>query len=160
MINSVKFTNEGCITLRIVNEDRMIKVITSDTGIGMNEKTQQDLFIPFKKTIENNPQGAGLGMYIVEDLTNRSGTEIQFSSKLNKGSYFWFKMPQYTMNGNQINNEKEYGKELEAVKLNSINSDNRSAYYVHRGISSPHNLAIQETIVLISKEETNPRSHH
>jgi signal transduction histidine kinase len=94
--NSIKFTDFGKIDLEIqyslVNDQPSFKFIISDTGRGIPNEEQHKLFRPFNKGSEsqNNEIGSGLGLSIVNDLSKRLGLPIEFSSKVGKGSSFWF----------------------------------------------------------------------
>lgn len=93
--NAIKFTNEGQIMLKIVPEERqkILSIIISDTGVGMNEDIIKNIFSPFFKTNRNNSLGMGLGMNIVKELCKVLKSKIQFESVENVGSKFWVTLP-------------------------------------------------------------------
>jgi two-component system sensor histidine kinase BarA len=64
-----------------------------DTGIGIAEKQQSQLFQAFRQadaSISRRHGGTGLGLVITQKLVNEMGGEISFHSRLNQGSTFWF----------------------------------------------------------------------
>ncbi|MFO8067566.1 MAG: PAS domain S-box protein [Bacteroidales bacterium] len=98
--NAVKFTEEGTISLKATlekssknNNDLMIRVEVSDTGIGIAPETQDYLFKPFTQ-IETKQirtiEGTGLGLAICKELAKILKGEIGVISKKDKGSTFWF----------------------------------------------------------------------
>lgn len=93
--NSVKFTNQGSITLDIhfSEDNKLIKFIISDTGIGMNEMTKQNLLCPFFRTTKSNNLGTGLGMCIISELSKMLNANLEYNSIENIGTKFWLDIP-------------------------------------------------------------------
>ena len=62
-----------------------------DTGYGISEEAQKDLFTDFTTLDENrdkNKKGVGLGLSICKDLVLAFGGTITVKSKLNSGTDF------------------------------------------------------------------------
>jgi PAS domain S-box-containing protein len=96
--NSLKFTDQGSITLTTqIKEDRMVTSV-EDTGLGIDPADQQKLFGKFQQITsqqEGKPAGTGLGLYISRQLAQKMGGGdlwIQ-KSELGKGSTFAFSLP-------------------------------------------------------------------
>ena len=96
--NAVKFTERGNIDIRVEkrslsNSSVELEVQVHDTGIGIAEKQQSQLFQAFRQadaSISRRHGGTGLGLVITQKLVNEMGGEIAFHSRLNQGSTFWF----------------------------------------------------------------------
>ncbi|HBV38134.1 MAG TPA: two-component sensor histidine kinase BarA [Erwinia sp.] len=96
--NAIKFTEHGnidiCIEKRSQGNNRVdLEVQIHDTGIGIAEKQQSQLFQAFRQadaSISRRHGGTGLGLVITQKLVNEMGGEISFHSRLNQGSTFWF----------------------------------------------------------------------
>jgi len=70
-----------------------VKVVVSDTGVGMDEETRNKIFDPFFTT--KGSQGVGLGLSMVYGFMKRSGGEILVTSAPGKGSEFVLYFPRY-----------------------------------------------------------------
>lgn len=90
MSNAIRYTNKGTINLEVYTEERSIRFKVTDSGQGIPFKKQNTLFIPVIKGYNNQNQSSGLGLTIVKELCSLIGSKIEFSSKINEGSSFWF----------------------------------------------------------------------
>ena len=96
MSNAVKFTEHGGIETRVVDGEDRITITVRDTGIGIKEEDQRDLFKAFNKiTCEGIPgqEGTGLGLYLSRKIANLLSGELQAESEFGKGSLFAFVFP-------------------------------------------------------------------
>nr|WP_317267664.1 response regulator [Arthrospira sp. SH-MAG29] len=96
--NAIKFTESGHIIIRItprlINQDQInIYFSIEDTGLGISDELQPQLFQPFSPASSaTNRQygGTGLGLSICQHLVNLMGGEIGVNSQEGDGSIFWF----------------------------------------------------------------------
>ncbi len=95
--NSIKFTNHGGDIIVSVEEiDDFVRVTVYDTGVGMDEKQMEKLFIPdvFYSTKGTAGEiGTGLGLIICKELTTKNGGKIWGESMKGIGSDFKFTIP-------------------------------------------------------------------
>ncbi len=94
--NSIKYTQEGSITLSAEQKDGVVTFLVKDTGIGISKSDQQKIFQKFYRSEDyrtRETSGTGLGLYVAKKLSHKLGTNIEFTSRLNHGSTFWFKLP-------------------------------------------------------------------
>ncbi|SEA21911.1 PAS domain S-box-containing protein [Desulfuromusa kysingii] len=95
--NAIKYNREsGTVTIDIETENpEFLRFVIEDTGIGIAQEKQKDLFVPFTRAVENASkiEGTGIGMTITRQLVEKMGGEIGFQSELNQGSLFWFTLP-------------------------------------------------------------------
>ena len=94
--NAIKYTNKsGSIIITVSEEDRLVKVEVSDTGIGIENKDFDKVFDKFTRFDSvNYTEGAGIGLHLTRELVELMGGEIDFSSEYGVGSKFWFTIPE------------------------------------------------------------------
>jgi signal transduction histidine kinase len=91
--NATKFSPENSIiTLSMGKRKDKVVIAISDEGKGMSSVQVKELFVRYKKETENNPDGNGLGLLIVEKIAQKHGIQIEVDSKLNEGTIFRFVM--------------------------------------------------------------------
>jgi len=95
--NAIKYTPlGGKIDMEIsVKEDNVI-VSVKDTGIGIPKSAQPYIFTRFFRADnakENEPEGAGLGLYILKSIIDQMEGKIWFKSLENKGTTFYITFP-------------------------------------------------------------------
>lgn len=91
--NSIKYTKEGSVTLRIARKDDKITFEVKDTGIGISKSDQAKVFNKFYRSEDYRTRetgGTGLGLYVAAKLAKKLGTKIGLHSRLNHGSAFSF----------------------------------------------------------------------
>jgi len=93
--NAVKFTTEGHVAVELheANDNGQIRwtIAVSDTGPGMDERTQSHLFQRFHQLDESASRqhgGSGLGLEISRNLARLMGGDIQVQSQPALGSCF------------------------------------------------------------------------
>lgn len=94
--NSIKYTREGTITLRIHAKDSILLFEVSDTGIGISKSDQAKVFDKFYRSEDyrtRETNGTGLGLYVTKKLAKKMNTTIKLQSRLNHGSTFSFELP-------------------------------------------------------------------
>lgn len=94
--NAIKFTPSGGL-VQVTVEDRSheICVKVRDTGMGIADKDQEQLFEPFSQVGKgkNQVEGTGLGLALSKQLVELHGGQIFMESKLGEGSTFGFTLP-------------------------------------------------------------------
>lgn len=98
--NAIKFTHQGQICIEVSLESlqqQQAQLIfrVSDTGIGLSEQQQADIFSAFTQANTSTSRefgGTGLGLVIAKRLTEQMGGDIGIQSQVSQGSSFWFTM--------------------------------------------------------------------
>lgn len=121
--NAIKFTNEGVIRIDafssgIENEPKRVKIIVSDTGIGIPQDKINHIFESFEQvngTISREYSGTGIGLSIVKQLVDLHGSEVLVESEPGKGSSFSFTLP---LSESQDKNQLKHRESEGEVKVN------------------------------------------
>ncbi|MDQ2666211.1 MAG: GAF domain-containing sensor histidine kinase [Gemmatimonadota bacterium] len=94
--NAYKFTASGEVRVSVaVRGDRVAYRVT-DTGIGIPESTQRQVFDEFRQVDGSTTRrygGSGLGLSLAQRLANLLGGEIFVESTLGEGSTFHVELP-------------------------------------------------------------------
>ena len=116
--NAVKFTDSGEVELKVTftKKDEItgeFNFSVRDTGIGINEEQQKNLFKAFTQADSSTTRkfgGTGLGLTISNILAEKMGSKIEIISELGKGSNFFF----------TLETEYEVGEKLHDGSLTDI----------------------------------------
>jgi signal transduction histidine kinase len=91
------FTSEMINKLNIKHSKKLLLLYVEDTGAGVKEELQADIFNRFVKNDEmaekRFERGAGIGLALSKDLSILLGGDINFTSKYGFGSIFYFVLP-------------------------------------------------------------------
>lgn len=95
--NAIKYTpREGSITVRLDQEDDHTVFKVEDTGYGIPQEQQHNLFQPFYRAHSKETtdiEGTGLGLYLIKNIVERYKGTIIFTSVYGEGSTFGFRLP-------------------------------------------------------------------
>lgn len=94
--NAIKYTAEGSVTISFKQKQNVITFAIKDTGIGISKSDQVKVFDKFYRSEDYRTRetgGTGLGLYISSKLARKLAVTIQLTSRLNRGSTFFFEMP-------------------------------------------------------------------
>jgi PAS domain S-box-containing protein len=99
--NAVKFTSEGTITADASTLPRfgaaeVLRVVISDSGIGIDASILDEMFEPFTQADASTTRtygGTGLGLSIARELVELMGGTIGADSEVGRGSSFWIELP-------------------------------------------------------------------
>lgn len=95
--NAIKYsTDNGEIALIAKKEKDNINIAVSDSGIGIPEHQQSQIFTKMFRAENVNKiksEGSGLGLYLVKNLARQSGYVVSFKSKEKEGSTFSLSIP-------------------------------------------------------------------
>ena len=89
--NAMRYTPQGGIGLYVKNENGMVHIAVSDTGIGIPKQQQKEIFQEFHQLgniSRATTTGLGLGLSIVERLIKLLGLRIEVQSEVGQGTTF------------------------------------------------------------------------
>jgi signal transduction histidine kinase/CheY-like chemotaxis protein len=94
--NAGRFTDQGGVTVRLVQEDAAVLFSVTDTGKGIAPADQSKLFKPFQQgdgSIRRRYGGTGLGLSISKNFVELHHGSMWVESEAGKGSTFYFRLP-------------------------------------------------------------------
>lgn len=92
LANAVKFTAQGEICVYLERMGEVLLISVRDTGKGIPEKNQVDIFLPFIQ-VRTNDSGSGLGLAITFQLASLMGGKVLLDSQVGRGSTFTLVLP-------------------------------------------------------------------
>jgi len=95
--NSIKFTPEGgVITVELLKDEKNVQLTISDTGIGMDQKTVNNLFkigVNTSRKGTKGEKGTGIGLLLAHEFTTKHHGTIKVVSDTGKGTSFIINLP-------------------------------------------------------------------
>ena len=99
LTNAVKFTPEGGrvgISAALTDDGASVRIVVSDSGIGIAEEDMGRLFQPFVQLdsrLSREQPGTGLGLALVRRLVDLHGGSVGLDSELGRGTRFSVTLP-------------------------------------------------------------------
>jgi len=96
LYNSLKFTNEGEITLGYEIQANNLEIFVKDTGVGIAPESKERILEVFMQENVSNTrghEGSGLGLSIANGLTKLLGGKIRIESEILKGTSVFISLP-------------------------------------------------------------------
>ncbi len=97
IVNAIEYTPaNGDVTVTVGKKGRHVVISVRDTGIGIAQNDQSRLFTKFFRSEEaalRNPDGSGLGLYVVKSYVEGWGGTITVSSQPGQGTTFTITLP-------------------------------------------------------------------
>jgi signal transduction histidine kinase/DNA-binding response OmpR family regulator len=122
--NAVKFTDRGHVQFHAEwireNEDRGLGTLyfhVEDTGIGISPEKQEEIFKPFVQSGSSRTagtEGTGLGLHLVQRLTDIMGGTVTLESTPGRGSVFHLRFPHVPISARlPVNDEAEVSENVD-----------------------------------------------
>ncbi len=145
--NAIKFTNQGkvrvCFSKTLEKENAVyIKIVVSDTGIGMNKEFLKKMYRPFEQqdvSLSQKYGGTGLGLPITKYLVDLMGGTILAESEENRGTTFTVELPFYKTEACEALEKHEFDRNFEGKKIllaedNEMNMEIANEIFSSKGL--------------------------
>ncbi len=97
LTNALKFTpSGGGVGIRAVEEQGLVRISVTDTGIGIAAERIEEIFTPFHQLDGSSTRrygGTGLGLALLQRIVEAHGSHVKVSSEVGHGSCFEFTLP-------------------------------------------------------------------
>ena len=96
LTNAIKYNRpDGTVSLSLIDSDRHLDIVVSDTGLGIAPEDQEHIFDKFFRSendeVRERP-GHGLGLSLVQQIVVLHGGRLLVESELGKGSRFTIRL--------------------------------------------------------------------
>lgn len=123
MHNALRYTKQGGVLIAVRKRSKDWQIDIWDTGIGVAIEDQNRIYSPFYRNEHAwriDSAGHGLGLSVVARCCKMMGCHYGFSSRLNRGSHFWLRVPALTgrlASVRIVNETKHQENELDNIQL-------------------------------------------
>lgn len=92
--NAIKYTEHGSIHISVKAYEMFVRIDMRDTGIGISESEQAQIFSRFYRSREvSEQQGVGIGLYLSREIISSEGGYMKVQSAPGMGSTFSVFLP-------------------------------------------------------------------
>lgn len=145
MSNAVKYNREnGTISIAMEEvADNKLRIAVSDSGAGIPQDKQDQLFQPFSRLGAENSEieGTGIGLVVCKNLIELMDGAVGMESEVGRGSTFWIELP--LANADQAEAVEATGLPISQIK-DLLPTTSGTLLYVE---DNPANLRLMELIV-------------
>jgi len=164
--NAFKFTSEGgevkCEVILHEQENELMEMIVSDTGIGIPSNEINNVFDRFhqvKSSDYKESGGTGIGLALTKELVELLHGEIDVRSKLGKGTTFTVRVPV----GKDHLREEEFllkkPHEIDAIDYSTYIEDIKDSEEIGEDIYEGSKSEDESPLVLIVEDHADIRTH-
>lgn len=121
--NAIKFTESGHVKINARIEETSILIMVHDTGIGIPANKMDVIFQEFEQadgSASRTFAGTGLGLSISKRLVEIHGGKMWVTSKINKGSTFYFNLPLAEIKANEEKEDLKSSTLTQLIELAEI----------------------------------------
>jgi signal transduction histidine kinase len=96
--NSIKYTKEGKIIVKLEEGNGKIKFSVKDTGIGITDEDKKNLFTEGgrgRDSVKTNVDSTGYGLFTVKLVIEAHKGKVWVESEVGKGSTFFVELDAY-----------------------------------------------------------------
>ncbi|RIB29812.1 hypothetical protein C2G38_2154285 [Gigaspora rosea] len=166
--NAIKHTWSGKIRIHLYlehkNEQKMIVLEVSDTGVGIPKAKLPNIFQRFYRVESQSSrshEGAGIGLAIIKEFVKHHGGDITVTSVVNKGTTFkcWFPIGKENLQWIQ-----NYSSSIEDNIINNCNADiDKSDNIISSSSTDPTNNSLniinKKYQILVVDDNTDMRNY-
>ncbi|NQZ09881.1 MAG: response regulator [Algicola sp.] len=159
--NAFKYSDDGqSISVALtVSDTNQLRLSVKDTGEGISESDQQQIFERFSRVYSNSKYvpGAGIGLALVKELVIKHQGSISVKSKLSVGSEFIVQLPLNNENIDESAEAGEINRALVLAKLDDISNQQLSEDEAQLGIEI--DSSEQKPAILIIEDNQDMRQY-
>lgn len=131
--NALKFTKKGSVLVGVglkqnKNDQVVLEFSVSDTGIGIPEELQSQIFMAFDQADTSHSrefEGLGLGLSLASKLARAMGGKIELRSRVDEGSTFSFSLTFETRKPVVLAHNTPVFDSLKGLSAMMVNNDPR-----------------------------------
>ncbi|MEH1865673.1 MAG: hybrid histidine kinase/response regulator HrmK [Nostoc sp.] len=129
LFNALKFTSKGSVGLQVVPKGGSVHFTVWDTGSGISQEDQTQLFEPYfqiAKAVASGAEGTGLGLAVTRKLAQIHGGSVKVESEVDGGSRFTLLLPLKQEVG--VGGDEEAGEAGEVGEAGGVEGTEEAKY--------------------------------
>ncbi len=142
--NAIKYNRPGGkVTVSCaITQERLLRVIVADTGLGLAPELLEQLFQPFNRLGHEagSTEGTGIGLVVTKQLVELMGGVIGVHSEVGVGSSFWFELP---IAAAVVSDDSDTASSVHSLR-DSVDAARRTLLYVEDNAA---NLSLVEQLI-------------
>lgn len=155
--NAIRYTKTGRILVGIRRSGEFIKLAICDTGPGIAIENQQVIFEEFSQlNSEHSSHGLGLGLTIVDKISNLLGHTVQLDSVVDKGTCFTVLLPKGKFSTADLNlpqnSSKDVTKLLDKLTVLVVENEQHTLQAITQLLQSWGALVLQASSINESEQ--------
>ncbi len=91
--NAIRYTERGGLVIGVRRRGGHVGIAVADSGVGIAEERQEEIFREFTRIGDVEAEGLGLGLALSRRIARLLGAEIELSSRRGHGSCFTLDLP-------------------------------------------------------------------
>ena len=107
--NALKYTEEGSVSVHVVQHDDEVEIRVEDTGVGIEKALLNRIFEPFLQADfgpQRRHEGVGLGLAITKRLVDRMDGRLTVESEVGVGSCFSVFFPRVAADDHTLEDDR------------------------------------------------------
>ena len=163
--NALKFTEKGNINFGYTIKNNDLEFFVEDTCIGIPPEMHKEIFKRFRQVESTTARqfgGSGLGLSISKAYVELLGGKMWLDSKLNKGSTFYFTIPNKKAQKKNLSEQSNNGYKIEtrASKTLLVADDEDSNFLLLKALLSGLNSNIIRAVNGLEAVEICKSNNH
>ncbi len=145
--NAIKYNSKnGKIDIAIEDApENLLRVSITDTGRGISEEKQKELFSAFNRlgAEKSKVDGTGIGLCITKKLIELMDGTLEVNSALGQGSCFYFELPL-----GEPHTDEDKTQSVETLPVTLINPSVENKFSILYVEDNPHHLELVKQVLL------------
>ena len=139
--NAIKYNREGgSVKLKVQQAENNLRILVTDTGLGISPENLKELFLPFNRLNAENSgiEGTGIGLTISRRIVEMMGGAVGVTSEVGSGTTFWIELAMESA-VDSLHEQQELADIKTLLHAQNHDAEQRSVLYIE---DNPSNIKL------------------